>query len=236
LRCTLHRYDVKVSGIASGSLGKTPVSDFRTNSDAKVIIHDFFGVPKMQSEAISGHISWIKKITQTNSKGNLFNTLILLLRSRLKSIFETTISLIIIDGWTQKRREKDLKQQSQKYNWKWSQWHKGAISGVNIPLELYISSVVVTSCQRLGRTLLLKIARLTSRSMKFTYKMHKKRCGDEKNWNAIHILPHLNISNPEGLGETLKAWSTLEDFQKRKQKTSAFWLVQKYRKCITWDP
>jgi hypothetical protein len=37
---------MKVSGIASGSSGRTPVSDFRTNSDAKVIIHDFFGVPK----------------------------------------------------------------------------------------------------------------------------------------------------------------------------------------------
>ena len=101
--------------------------------------------------------------------------------------------------------------------WKWSQSHKEVISGVNIPLEVYVSSVVVTSCQRLGCTLLLKIARLTSRSMKFTFKMHKKRCGDEKNWNAIQILPHLNISNPEGLGENLKAWSTLEDFQKEFQ-------------------
>jgi hypothetical protein len=166
---------------------------------------------------------------RTISQGYLINTLIQSFIRRLRTRFETTISLIIFDGWSQIRREKDLKQQSQKYNWKWSQWHKGAISGVNIPLELYISSVVVTSCQRLGRTLLLKIARLTSRSMKFTYKMHKKRCCDEKNWNAIHILPHLNISNPEGLGETLKAWSTLEDFQKRKQKTSAFW---RYRNTV----
>jgi len=47
----------KVRGIASGSLGRTPVSDFCTNSDAKVIFHDFFGVGNMPPEATSGHIT-----------------------------------------------------------------------------------------------------------------------------------------------------------------------------------
>jgi hypothetical protein len=47
----------KMSGIASGSSGRTLISDFCTNSDAKVIIHDFSGVPKMPLEATSGNIS-----------------------------------------------------------------------------------------------------------------------------------------------------------------------------------
>ena len=225
-----------LSAIASGTSGQTPVSDFRTNSDAKVIIHDFFGAPKTQSEATSGNINWIKKIMRTISQGYLINTLIQSFIRRLRSRFETTISLIIFDGWSQIRREKDLKQQSQKKKLKWQKPDKGTIPGVNIPFELYISSVVVTSSQRLGRTGLLKIERLNSGSMILASKMHKKRCGDEKNWDAIETKPHLNISNPEGLGETLKAWSALEDFQKRSKKTSAFWRVPKYRKSLTWDP
>ena len=64
---------------------------------------------------------------------------------------------------------------------KWQKPDEGTIPGVNIPFELYISSVVVSSSQRLGRTGLVKIERLNSGSMILASKMHKKRCGDEKN-------------------------------------------------------
>jgi hypothetical protein len=47
---------VSKSGVASRSSGRTQV-DFRTDSDVRVIIHDFFGVSKIPPEAIRGHIS-----------------------------------------------------------------------------------------------------------------------------------------------------------------------------------
>ena len=53
--------------------------------------------------------------------------------------------------------------------------------------------------------------------------MHKKRCGPENFWGAIQIVPHLNILNPDDLGEILKAWNTLEHFQKRPVR--AAWIL-----------
>jgi hypothetical protein len=58
--------------------------------------------------------------------------------------------------------------------------------------------------------------------------MHKKRCGPENFWDAIQIVPHLNILTPEDLGEILKAWNTLEHFQKRNDRILHFGRVPKY--------
>ena len=99
----------QVSGITSGSSWRAPVSDFRTDSDAKVIIHYFCEGSKMPPEATSGHISWETKNIRTISYGNLFITMILTLGSRLKPIFKTKYRFLLLKGWTQKQGESDPK-------------------------------------------------------------------------------------------------------------------------------
>jgi len=73
----------------------------------------------------------------------------------------------------------DLYQPSQKIIEKWAQPCQQAIPEANIPSELNGNSVLATSKLRLRCTGLLKIARLNSRYVEFTVKMHKKRCEPE---------------------------------------------------------
>ena len=88
---------------------------------------------------------------------------------------------------------------------KCSDKNKKTLKDVNIPLDLCENSVCATSKQHIDGTGLLKIAPLDERYLRLALKMQKKKLRTGFFCDVIHVVPHLNLLNPEDLGEIFKA-------------------------------